>query len=217
MSSLVIGEQVRIPGWVVDLDSFRRWVCSDEFPEHGWFSHLHGDLWVDLSMETAVHNQIKSEIARVLGNLTKARHLGRYFGDRMLLTNPQAGLATEPDGMFLSHAALDAGKVNLFSGDETLEVFGTPNMVLEVVSKTSVPKDTVVLRDLYWQAGVAEYWLVDSRSEKPALDIWRRGSRKYLSTSKQAGWVKSKVFSSAFRLQRQPGAHDLSEYSLAVR
>src|SRR5256885_8764701 len=46
-----------------------------------------------------------------------------------------------------------------------LELEGTPDMVLEVVSESSVQKDTKRLRQLYWQAGIREYWLVDARRE----------------------------------------------------
>ncbi|MCI0358573.1 MAG: Uma2 family endonuclease [Planctomycetaceae bacterium] len=37
-------------------------------------------------------------------------------------------------------------------------------MTLEVVSDTSVVKDTQELRSLYWLAGIQEYWLVDARA-----------------------------------------------------
>jgi hypothetical protein len=32
-------EQIRVPTWVVDLESFRRWADADDFPEKGniWF------------------------------------------------------------------------------------------------------------------------------------------------------------------------------------
>ena len=35
-------------------------------------------------------------------------------------------------------------------------------MTLEVVSSSSVRKDTVDLRDRYYKAGILEYWLVDT-------------------------------------------------------
>lgn len=58
VSAIVIGDKTRIPSWVKDLESFRRWARSDEYPEHGWFSFLHGVFWVDLSMEQLfTHNQ----------------------------------------------------------------------------------------------------------------------------------------------------------------
>jgi hypothetical protein len=50
MSTIIIGDQIRIPGWVVDLQSFRLWARSKEFPQHGWFSHIRGELWADASM-----------------------------------------------------------------------------------------------------------------------------------------------------------------------
>jgi Uma2 family endonuclease len=217
MSAIVIGEQVRIPAWVVDLDSFRRWARSEEYPERGWFSHLNGELWVDLSMDRLAHNQIKGAIGTGLTLIVKENRLGFYLGDRMLLTHLDAALATEPDGMFVSNDSLGAGRVLLEEGDETLEVLGTPDMVLEVVSKTSVQKDTVVLRDLYWRAGVAEYWLVDSRAEAPQLDILRHTASKYAITRRQGGWVKSGVFGRSFKVTQAPSAHGVSEYTLASR
>lgn len=217
MSAIVIEETVRIPAWVVDLDSFRRWARSDEFPERGWFSHLQGELWVDLSMERLAHNQVKNVIAIVLGGLVMASRLGRFFPDRMMLTNADVGLITEPDGMFASREALRTGRVRLTEGDESIEVEGTPDMVLEVVSPKSVHKDTEVLRELYWEAGILEYWLVDPRGERLRFEILRHGSKAYVATRKQGGWLKSAVFSKSFRLTRQTDEHGHSEYTLASR
>src|SRR5262249_55628153 len=157
--------------WVKDLKSFRRWAKSDEFPERGWFSYLNGELWVDLSMERLAHNKVKGEISIALGALVKAEGLGHFLFDRMLLTHAEAGLSTEPDGMFFTRESLRRGRVQLVQGDESLEVEGGPDMVLEVVSPKSVEKDTEVLPDLYWKAGVREYWLVDPRGEPPTFDI----------------------------------------------
>jgi hypothetical protein len=95
-------ETVHIPEWVTDLASFRRWAKSDDFPQRGWYAHLNGQLWVDPSMERLGHNQIKSEVGRVVGGIVKGGLGGRFLGDRMLLTNADVGLSTEPDGMYLS-------------------------------------------------------------------------------------------------------------------
>jgi hypothetical protein len=161
-----INESFSIPADVVDLDSYCRWACSDQFPQHGRFSFLRGEVWVDLSMEEFFnHNQVKEEIGRVLGGLVRADKLGRYIPDRMLLRNDAAGLATEPDGMFVSYEAFRGGQVRCLegAGPGIFQLEGSPEMVLEVVSTSSVQKDTVNLRDLYWRCGVREYWLVDAR------------------------------------------------------
>src|SRR5262245_44709545 len=190
MGNIVISDRLRIPSWVDDFPAFRRWIRSEDFPDHGWYSHLGGELWVDVSMEKVWHNQIKGVIAIVVGGLVLAEKLGRYFHDRMFLTNLEAGISTEPDGMFVSRNALKAGRVSLLEGEESLEVIGTPDMTLEVVSPTTLHKDTVVLREQYWQAGVAEYWLVRQLPDSSFdLEILRHTTAGYVPVRKSRGWV----------------------------
>src|SRR5947208_3458350 len=88
-----------IPEWVIDLESFRRWARSEEFPETGWYSHLDGNLWVDASMERIRHNRVKTAITSTLDILSKQTLSGMFLSDRVLLTNIDAQLSTEPDGM----------------------------------------------------------------------------------------------------------------------
>jgi Uma2 family endonuclease len=175
MSTVVLEERIRIPECVVDLQSFRRWACSDEFPDRGRFSHLKGELWVDLIPEQLfTHNQVKVEFTTVVSGLLKHERRGRFFGDRALVTNVDAGLSTEPDGTFVSIESVRQGRVQLVEGVEGfVELEGTLDMVLEVVSASSVEKDTVVLRELYWQAGIPEYWLVDARGQRLQFEILR--------------------------------------------
>jgi Uma2 family endonuclease len=98
-----------------------------------------------------------------------------------------------------------------------LELEGSPDMVLEVVSRSSVHKDTVVLRQAYWEAGVREYWLVDARSAPPSFDILRRTSRGYAATPKRDGWLESAVFGKSFRLVQGTSKLGHPVYTLEVR
>lgn len=217
MKTIVISEQATIPTWVHDLASFRRWARSDDFPEQGRFAYLDGYLWVDVSMERLIQNQIKKEINRVLSNIEKTDDTGIYVADRMLLVNEDANLSTEPDGMFVSYASLDAGLAVVNEGDDTLEVTGSPDMTLEVVSSTSVRKDTVQLPRLYWEANVKEYWLVDSREKSFSFDILRRGPSKFVATRKSQGWIRSPVFGREFKLTREVSKRSVSKFTLEVR
>ena len=45
--------------------------------------------------------------------------IGLFLGDRMLLTNVEAALSTEPDGMFISNDALHDDRVHLEQGGES--------------------------------------------------------------------------------------------------
>lgn len=219
-SAVVIEDKVRIPGWVDSLESFRQWARSGDMPEHGWFSYLDGELWVDLSMEQLFsHNRVKTTFTIVLGGLVETEGCGYFFSDRTLFSNPEAVLATEPDALFVTYDSVRSGRVRWVEGAEEgyVEVEGSPDLVLEIVSPTSVRKDTVTLRELYWWAGVREYWLVDARGEPPQFDIFRYEVEGYVATPAQEGWLRSEVLDREFRFTQQLDPLGHPQYSLAVR
>jgi Uma2 family endonuclease len=84
-----------------------------------------------------------------------------------------------------------------------MELEGTPDMVMEIVSKSSVEKDTVLLRELYWRAGIAEYWLVDAREGKQSFQILRFTPEGYVSSPAEAGGLPSKVLGKKFQMQQK--------------
>jgi hypothetical protein len=75
----------------------------------------------------------------------------------------------------------------------------------------------VKLPDLYWQARIPEFWLVDARSSRLQFDIFRYHSDGYFAKRKQTGWIKSQVFGRSFRLSRRIDDEGNPEYSLSVR
>lgn len=206
-----------IPNWVIDHETFRRWARSDAFPRRGQFFYLDRKIWMDLARETVIHNQIRVAFIAVVGALNLAEKLGRFVGGRMMLTHVAAGLSCEPDGMFISNAAFERGLATLPEGGASLEIIGTPDMTLEVASKTSVEKDTVALKDLYAKAAIAEYWVVDSTVETPQLEIYRLAAGKYVAARKHDGWVKSNVFGRSFRLTCKKDAHGVSQFNLETK
>ncbi len=221
MNTIVVYEDaVHIPDGIHSLAAFRRWFHSDKFPEAGRICYLDGQVWVDMSKEQVfTHNQVKQEFNLVIGGLAKAHRLGRYFPDGLLLTNDQANLACQPDGTFVAHGSFESGAVRPVEGEREghLELAGSPDMVLEIVSASSAQKDTKTLRELYWRADITEYWLVDARLDTPEFTILRHDPGGYAAVRKQAGWLKSRVFHRSFRLTSQVDDAGHPEYSLSVR
>lgn len=219
--TFVVDEQsVHIPDWVRDLPSFRRWVHSDEVPEKLRICWLKGEVWIDMSKEQVFsHNQLKNDMTYVLTGIAKLEKLGRMFPDGMLLSNTIADFAAGPDAIFASTDCLRTGRVRLLPGKHEgfVEMEGTPDMVLEIVSQGSVEKDTEVLRELYWKAGIPEYWLVDAREERLLFDILRYTPKGYVAIRKQGGWLKSAVFGKSFKLVRGIDALGHPEFTLEVR
>lgn len=215
----VFGEDsaIVIPDWVADLESFRRWSDDDTFPESGRVSFLQGEVWIDMSKEQLFsHNDVKTEVNTVLRVLVRAARSGRYFSDGAFLSNGDADVSNQPDGLFVSTQALREGAVRVVEGrgEGHVELEGSPDMVLEVVSRSSVEKDTEVLRRAYALANIGEYWLIDARDDPPRFDILRLRRGGYSAVRKRAGWARSDVFAHWFRLTRQPGADGYPEFTL---
>jgi Uma2 family endonuclease len=212
-------EALVIPDWVVDLDSFGRWVDSDDFPDEGRIDYLKGEVWVDMSREQVFsHTQVKTEFAIVLGGLIRTDDLGEYFTDGLRWSNIDVDLTVRPDGVFISNEALD-DRVRLIPGakDGYVEVEGAPDLVLEIISDSSVQKDTKRLPRLYWEAGVREYWLVDVRGERLAFSVFRHTTKGYVASRKKDGWVKSGLLGRSFRLTRKANKFRHERYVLDVR
>ncbi len=203
-------EQIHIPNWVVDLDSFRTWADSDDFPENGRICYLQGEVWVDMSGEQIfTHLELKSEFNIVLGALIKSRNLGMYLPDGLLLTDVTADISCKPDGTFVSTGTLREERVRLVEGKDEgyVEIEGSPDMVLKIVNRSSVHKDAKILFDAYWQAGILEYWIVDVRQKPIRFEILYPKNKGFSTRRMKNGWVKSDVFGQSFRLTK--GTDDL--------
>jgi len=214
-------ERVRIPNDLDTLEAFRSWARSDEYPQQGRYAYLDGEIRVDLSMEQPfTHNRLKTKITTALDTLVDEVGSGEVFSDGMLLSNPAANLSTEPDAMYVSFDTMQSGRVRFVEGKIAgfKELEGTPDMVLEIVSTTSIRKDTEILRDLYWRAGIPEYWLIDARGSELLFALLRYTSRGYVATRQQAdGSVRSAVFGRSFRLTQRSGPLGNPQYLVEVR
>lgn len=74
-------EKISIPGWINDLESYRRWAYSGAYPETGWVSFLDNEIWVDTSMEEFwTHNQVKTAYYTAILVLLQKALLGRFEG-----------------------------------------------------------------------------------------------------------------------------------------
>ena len=212
--------QIYVPGWVVNIDSFRRWVDSEEFPKTGNIWWLNGGVWADMSKEQAFsHLDVKGAIFAVLYFIVKQNKIGRIFTEGFLMTNHEADLSGNPDGLFLSRETIVSDRIRLITGADggVVEVQGSPDMVLEVVSDSSVKKDNVTLLRAYWTAGITEYWLVDARNDTLKFEILQHGPNGYKRTPKKHGWMTSKLFGKSFQLILEKDASGYPEYSLEVR
>ncbi len=216
------GNAVVIPAKAMTLAGFRAWATSPAFPERGRISFIRNEIFIDLSPEELeTHAKVKMEIARVLATWNKKRRRGEFYPDGALVSNATAELSTEPDASFVSWQALEQGRARLVPREglegQYMEIEGTPDWVLEVVSRSSVTKDTRRLRQAYYQAGIPEYWLIDARRTDVDFQILIRGKTAYETVTVRDGWQESSVFRQRFRLVRQRIRLGLWDYTLEMK
>ncbi len=198
---------VTVPSRAMTLDGFRTWATSDDFPESGRISFINNGVILDMSPENAyLHSTAKAEISRVISTEIRDRDLGVFYPDRVLLTNEAAGLSTEPDAMFASWATLESKRlvgIPPQDSEGAKEMLGTPDWVLEVVSPSSIKKDTQLLREAYHKAGIPEYWLVNALRKDLQFDVLVWKAKGYEPAKPKAGWRRSPVFGRRFKLTRE--------------
>lgn len=167
--AVIFEERLRIPGEAHELAGFRRWALSADFPETGRIDFLAGDVEVDMSPEDLqTHGALKAAIVRVVYELIVEGGRGQVFTDRSRVTSPFAKLSVEPDVVAVLWESLESDRVRYVpdaGGREgrSHEIEGGPDLVVEIVSDSSVTKDTRRLPSLYAKAGVPELWLIDAR------------------------------------------------------
>jgi Uma2 family endonuclease len=214
--------KIHIPEGLTTLGAFLDWLDTTDLPEKLPIRFHKGEVWVDLMEEMFSHNMIKTALAITLGGIIADEDLGLYATDGMLLTNEEAELATVPDAMFLSNAALKAGRVRFTAGKKrdavATRVVGTPDIAVEIVSPSSEDVDSEWLMAAYHNAGVPEYWVIDARDKAEVrFDIYRRKPKEYAAAPRRTGWVKSAVLDRSFRLVRTLGTSGTARFTLEVR
>ena len=92
---------------------------------------------------------------------------------------------------------------------------GPPDLIVEIVSDSSVRKDTKRLPKAYWQAGVLEYWLVDARREELFFRIHQRGDADYQpALMDDESYQYSAVLDCWYRLDRSRNPRGRLQYVL---
>jgi Uma2 family endonuclease len=182
------------------LPGFLEWART--LPRKVKVALLDGEVLIDMSNEDFErHVSLKGAIFAAIYRIAMDEDLGQVYQDGGLVTNQAAKLACNPDAVAVLWKTLASGRVKLHSEDGGCTVLqGSPDWVLEVVSPSSVTKDTRNLRRSYHAAGIPEYWLADARRDL-SFTILHHRKAGYVAAADEDGWQWSKVFGRWFRLR----------------
>src|SRR5215208_5193165 len=132
---------LHIPRDAYTLEGFRRWVHSDAFPEKQPVLFRKGEIYLFMPKENILtHAAIKTPVAIKLGGLFNKLDLGDFYINGVLVTNVEAELSGNPDMVGILWESLESGKVRYVTNkdNEEVEIEGSPDWLLEIVSNSSV-------------------------------------------------------------------------------
>jgi Uma2 family endonuclease len=205
-TAILFEERLRIPG-IASLAEFRTWLRTGDFPEKGRIDYIGGQIEVDMSPEDIfAHGSVKTQVAMAINARVIALDSGMVLIDSSRVTCPDVALSVEPDVVVVSHQSVKDGIVKLVpkaadASDRFIEIEGPPQLIVEIVSDSSVGKDTKRLPEKYFRAGVEELWLIDARKKPAKFIIHHRGKRSFVTVSAdRTGFARSAVLNARYRL-----------------
>ncbi len=113
------------------------------------------------------HNQVTYNLYPIFSGYLKGK-VCRYFGDGMDLYLTEKDRFV-PDGMVVC----DPDKVK---GNG---VYGAPDLVVEVLSPSTVKRDRGYKRQVYEQCGVKEYWIVNPKDRSIEIYCLKSGRLEF--------------------------------------
>jgi Uma2 family endonuclease len=217
--ALTIDNRVTVPDTAFAHAGYRAWVTSSEYPEGLRTTFIDGEVLVEMSPESIeAHNKVKAALTAALVVFVQEHDLGEVYPDGALVTNEGASVSCEPDLTFVSWAAFEGGRVRLVpragGGGDYIEILDSPDLVVEIVSDSSVTKDTRLLRQAYSRAGVGEYWLIDARGREITFEILSNVDGELTSPGSSLGPQESRVLGGRWSLARTLNRAGRFTYSL---
>lgn len=133
-----------------------------------------------MATPSSIHQEIIAELTRQFGNYLDGKPCKVYpapFGVRLFEQNgntpENVDTIVEPDLSIVC----DKSKIDKYGCK------GPPDLVIEVLSPSSLRHDRLVKFELYQKAGVREYWIVDP--EYKAVQVFELDSSGYLRISEE--------------------------------
>ncbi len=212
-----------VPPAAVVLEGFREWSRSADFPETGRIDYLAGEVEVEMSPEDLyTHGTVKTAIVAELFARIARPSRGFVFADSTRVTSAPSDLSAVPDVVAVLLASFEEGKVRHIPAatrgpGRYVELEGGPDLVVEILSDSSVDKDTRRLPPRYAAAGVGELWLIDARGPELRFDLKVLDAGAYRDAQPDAeGWQRSPLLEARVRLRRRVMSNSGWLYDLDV-
>lgn len=130
---------------------------------------LNGEI-VKKSSPSLQHQRISGNIYFAMRNYLVANPIGEVFAAPLDVVLEEHE-APQPDVFFVSKDR------DFVLNEAEGVVIGTPDLIVEIISPTSVRRDRHDKKDLYEHCGVREYWLIDPQNR--SIEVFAYTNNRY--------------------------------------
>jgi Uma2 family endonuclease len=155
-----------------------------EFEEGYIYELLNGEIMRRTSPNLD-HQEASSNVHFALTAFVKTHNLGKVFTAPLDVYLTEFDLVV-PDLIFVS-------KENEAIHKNKRCIEGVPDLIVEILSKSTQKIDRGKKMTQYKKYGVKEYWIVNPRSQSIEVYEWQNGDYELVSDAEESGEIESKV------------------------
>ena len=149
-----------------------QWTYDDyaHLPNDGWkYEVMRGELYMSPAPSPR-HQVISSNLNFEFQRFVRERDLGKVLVSPIDVILPRGlGTPVQPDILFIRRDNLQ------IIGETTID--GIPDLAVEILSPSNWVDDRRTKFDVYADAGIAEYWIIDPKKE--SVEIFTRKGNRY--------------------------------------
>jgi Uma2 family endonuclease len=131
------------------------------------------------------HQAWSRELFHIIDRHVRSQNLGTVFYAPVDVVLDEEN-TVQPDIVFISTASI--GII------QRRAIFGTPDLLVELVSPSSVRRDRYDKKDLYAHSGVKEYWIGDPANKSLEILTFKEGRYELHCSAEETGKLTSLVF-----------------------
>jgi Uma2 family endonuclease len=160
-----------------------------EFDEddNAHYELLNGEI-MKKSAPTPYHQRLVRNVCRVIDKFINENKYGEILFSPIDVFLDEYNVP-QPDLVYLSNE-----KVKFITNDG---IMGVPDLIIEIISPSSILKDRITKKNVYERFGVEEYWLIDANNQEIEIYVIENGEYELFSSVSlfEENELKSKVLS----------------------
>ena len=165
-----------------------KWTYTDflRLAEDGWrYEIIRGELHMT-PPPSERHQFVSIQLSAALFNFCKARKLGRVYAAPIGVILGDTATPVQPDLVFVA-----AERVATVVAEDGLR--GAPDLIVEILSPSNWLTDRRTKFEVYQNAGVREYWIVDPQMRVAEVFVLHEGAFALLGKWGAGELIRSQV------------------------